>query len=74
MPNDCWQRWESPLEQSEVEAYAVLQASIEQGPLRRQYRPCTTTTTRNKTETKTNTTARLRDGQLCGNEQAFAWL
>jgi len=35
MPNDCWQRWESPLEQSEVEAYAVLQASIEQGPLRR---------------------------------------
>ena len=35
MPNECWQRWESPLVQSEAEAHAVLQASIEQGPLRR---------------------------------------
>ncbi len=35
MPNDCWQRWESPLVRSEVEAHAVLHASIEQGPTRR---------------------------------------
>lgn len=35
MPNDGWQRWESPLEQSAVEALAALQASVVRGPSRR---------------------------------------